>query len=489
MFSTIAHEPEMAVIGIDAGTQSLKAVVVDDALTVLGEYSIPYQPSFPRPGWAEQDPSLWLNALSPAISGAMTQARVAASDVACIAVTGQLDGCLAVDPQGSSMGPAIVWMDRRATDEIVRIDPDMIRERTGNILDATHMAAKIAWVQRHTAEPVATWHQPVSFIVAALCGRHIMDHSLASSTMLYDWETRDWADDLLEAFGIDRSLMPDIADASSVAGLLSEAGASLTGLLEGTQVAVGTGDDFTGAIGAGVIDPGLVSCCVGTAEVVGMVSNDFHLDSDGLVETHRFPGDRFFIENPGWLSGGAVTWFVSTFGLDSAAEMSALAATAQPGSGDLLFLPALSGAMAPRWNAGARGACYGLTASHGRAEMARSVLEGCAFAMRDVVDRLVEIGGPVSAIRLSGGGALSEVWAQIRADVSGLPVEILTNPDSAPLGAAQLALQAAGISTSFDANVAIARTIEPVTENRGIYDRAHRRYHDLFEALAPMFEE
>jgi xylulokinase len=479
----------MVVIGIDAGTQSLKAIVVDNDLTILGEHSMGYQPSFPRPGWAEQDPSLWLDALRPAISGALTRARVAARDIACVAVTGQLDGCLAADSHGHSMGPAIIWMDRRATDEIAGIDPEMIRERTGNILDATHMAAKIAWLQRHSTEPVATWHQPVSFIVAKLCGNNVLDHSLASTTMLYDIATRDWVDDLLDSFGIDRSQMSHIANASSIAGTITESGAVLTGLLAGTPIAVGTGDDFTGAIGAGVIAPGLVSCCVGTAEVVGIVSSDFLLDDAALVETHRFPGDRFFIENPGWLSGGAVTWFVSTFGLASAEEMSALAATANPGCNDLLFLPALSGAMAPRWNAGARGAFYGLTAHHGRAELARSVLEGCAFAMRDVVDRLIAIGGPVSAIRLSGGGALSEVWSQIRADVSRLPVEIPAYTDSAPLGATQLALQAVGIAKSFESNIAIAATFESAFKNKEVYDRAYRRYRNLFEALTPMFEE
>jgi xylulokinase len=382
-------------------------------------------------------------------------------------------------------------MDRRATEVIAGIDPAMILQRTGNVLDATHMAAKIAWMRRHrhAADRVATWHQPVSFIVDTLCDRQVMDHSLASTTMLYDQETRDWADDLLELFDIERRQMPAIADAASIAGSITEAGATLTGLLAGTPVAVGTGDDFAGAIGAGVIAPGLVSCCVGTAEVVGMVANEFVLDSEALVETHRFPGDRFFIENPGWLSGGAVTWFVSTFGLASAEEMSALAATAKPGSDDLLFLPALSGAMAPRWNAGARGTFYGLTAHHGRAELARSVLEGCAFAMRDVVDRLIAIGGPVSAIRLSGGGALSEVWTHIRADVSGLPVEIPAYTDSAPIGAAQLALQAVGIAKSFESNIAIAATFEPASKNKVVYERAYRRYRDFFDALTPMFEE
>jgi xylulokinase len=483
----------MVVIGIDIGTQSLKAIVVDGALTVRGEGSVAYQPVFPRPCWAEQDPRLWLGALRTAIGEALSRAGIAARDVTAVGITGQLDGCVPVDREGAALAPALIWMDRRATAEIAGIDPEWIRQRTGTVLDPTHMAAKIRWFMRNLTDPaaVATWHQPVSFVVAALCGRHVLDHGLASTTMLYDLRQRTWSDDFLEAFDIDATRLPEIADATSVAGHLSAAGADLTGLPAGTAVVVGTGDDFSGAIGAGVIAPGAVSCCVGTAEVVGAVSDGFRLDDAALVETHGFPGGRFFVENPGWLAGGAVSWFCHTFGIDAAAEMSEVAATARPGSDDLLFLPALSGAMAPRWEADARGAFYGLSAAHGRAECARAVLEGCAFAMRDVVDRLNAMGMNSSAIRLSGGGARSEVWSQVRADVSGLPVEIVANTNTAPLGAALLAMPAVGITGSLESAaqslVKIARTVEPDIGRHRIYDRAYRRYRALFEALTEMF--
>ena len=476
----------MVVIGIDVGTQSLKAIVFDDDLRVIGENSIAYQPSFPRPGWAEQDPQLWLDALRPTIAGAIFRAQVKATDIFSVGVTGQLDGCVPVDGDGKALASAIIWMDRRATAEVVGIDPDWILERTGNVLDSTHMAAKISWSQRHLSfdKSWATWHQPVSFIVAALCGRNVLDHSLASTTMLYDAVQRGWSDDLLSAFDVDSRQLPEIADAIGIAGTITAAGAELTGLLRGTKVVVGTGDDFAGAIGAGVIEPGTVSCTLGTAEVVGAVSNDFRIDRGGLVETHGFLNDQYFLENPGWLSGGAVTWFLSAFGIDSPTEMSALAESARPGSDGLLFLPALSGSMAPRWNSHARGAFYGLTAAHGRAEMARSVLEGCAFAMRDVVDRLEQLNGTLSSIRLSGGGARSDVWTQMRADISGLPVEVVANVDSAPLGAALLATQSIEISS-----IAIDRTVLPDPQRREVYQRSYQRYRKLFESLSPMFEE
>ena len=483
----------MPVIGIDLGTQSLKAVVVDSDLMLRGEASVPYQPDFPAPGWAEQDPGLWLRALKPAISRALTASGLGPADVKGIALAGQLDGCVPADADGRAVSPCVIWMDRRAQADVACVDAELIRRRTGLVLDATHMAAKIRWMRRNMPETrsVRTWHQPVSFVVAALCGRPVMDHALASTTMLYGLEERDYTKDLLELFEIDRKELPEIDDATATAGVLSRAGATLTGLRAGTPVAVGTGDDFANPIGAGVVAPGAVACNLGTAEVVGAVSNDLCIDGEGLVETHGFLGDRFLISNPGWLSGGAVTWFLSTFGVSTPAELSALAGQGPAGCNGLTFLPALSGAMAPRWEPQARGAFYGLTASHGKAACARALLEGCAFAMRDVVDRMHAMGIATDRIRLCGGGARSRVWAKIRADLCQRPVEVSDVNDAAPLGAAVLACVAAGLVGSVDEGAGrlpgrIAVT-EPNPAKAAVYEDAYGRYRGLFDALRPLY--
>lgn len=485
----------MPVIGIDIGTQSLKAVVVDSDLVPRGEASIPYQPSFPAPGWAEQDPSLWLRALKPAISGALSKSGLAPTDIEGVAVSGQIDGCVPVGAECRALAPCVIWMDRRAVNEVIGIDPETIRKRTGLVLDATHMAAKIGWMRKHLPETrnASMWHQPTSFIVEALCGHTIMDHALASTTMLYGLEEHDYAEDMLDLFDIDRTTLPEIGDSTATAGMISKAGAALTGLPVGTPVAVGTGDDFANPIGAGVVAPGIVACNLGTAEVVGVVSDRLRLDEESLVETHGFLGDRFLISNPGWLAGGAVTWFLSTFGVSTAGELSALAGQVPPGCDGLTFLPALSGAMTPRWEAGARGAFYGLTASHGKAACARALLEGCAFAMRDVVDRMHAMGISTDRIRLCGGGAKSHVWAQIRADLCQNPIEIAKVTNASPLGAALLASVAAGLAGSVDEAVGRMQlrlvTVEPDATKAARYDDAYRRYRTLFDALAPLYAD
>lgn len=485
----------MPVIGIDVGTQSLKAVVVDSGLAVRGEASVTYQPSFPAPGWADQDPALWLRALKPAIAGALAKAGLTPADIKGLAVSGQLDGCIPADADGRALAPCIIWMDRRAIDEVAGVDAEMIRRRTGLVLDATHMAAKIRWMRKHLPQTrcARIWHQPVSFVVAALCGRAVMDHALASTTMLYGLEERGYAKDLLDLFDIDSSNLPEIEDATATAGTLSRAGANLTGLPLGTPVAVGTGDDFANPIGSGVVAPGIVACSLGTAEVVGAVSENLRIDDESLVETHGFLGDRFLVSNPGWLSGGAVTWFLSTFGVSTPAELSALAGQAPASCDGLIFLPALSGAMAPRWEPGARGAFYGLTAAHGKAACARAVLEGCAFAMRDVIDRMQAMGIATDRIRLCGGGARSRVWAHIRADLCQRPAEVTEVTDASPLGAALLASVAAGMTGSV--NEAVSRmplrvtTVEPDPAKATVYETAYRRYRKLFDALAPLYAD
>lgn len=483
----------MAVIGIDLGTQSLKAVVVDDTLAIRGEACAVYQPAFPQPGWAEQDPAFWLNALRPAIAGALQKAGLKPTDIKGVGIAGQLDGCVPTGRDGKAVAPCIIWMDRRATAEVEDLSADLVRDRAGVVLDSTHMAAKIRWAARHlpNAKDVAMWHQPVSFVVAQLCGRAVMDHALASTTMVYGLAERGYVADLLNAFEIDERQLPAVDEATATAGLITAAGAELTGLPAGIPVAVGTGDDFANAIGGGVVEPGTVSCSLGTAEVVGAVHRSVVIDRESLVETHGYTGGTYFISNPGWLSGGAVTWFLSTFSVPCPVTMSDLAGQATAGCEGLLFLPALSGAMTPRWNSHARGAFYGLTPFHGTPSLARSVFEGCAFAMRDVVDRLDAMGVATNRIRITGGGARSLIWPQIRADITGRPVELPDITDASPMGAAILASVAAGIASSVTAATAALpkpqRIVEPNLAQRALYDDAYGRYRRLFDALEPMF--
>jgi xylulokinase len=478
------------IVGADIGTQSLKAVVLAPDLSLIGSHAVQYRPQFPQVGWAEQDPLLWEQALGPAIAGALREASVAASEVTALGLAGQLDGVVAVDKAGAPLYPCIIWMDRRAEKEIQGIDAQTIRDKAGLVCDASHPAAKIAWLKAQGIR-AHKYHAPVSYLVSRLTGAHVIDHATASTSMVYALKTRGYDKALLDLFGIARAELPEISEADDVAGGLSAQGSALTGLPKGIPVSAGTGDDFSSALGAGLTEPGRFIAIIGTAEVTGALHGSAVIDPQGLVETHAYPGGKCFIENPGWLSGGALTWFRDTFGLKDFDALTAAAATVPPGAGGVTFIPALSGAMAPEWIASARGCFYGMTPSHGMAHLARALLEGLAFAMRDVLDRVRALGVDANALLITGGGAKSALWRQIRADLCGVSASMPVHADTSPIGAALLTAKAAGVvgdlhEAAARAN-AVRETIEPIAANREAYEAAYRRYRLIFDSLRPMY--
>lgn len=486
-------------VGVDVGSQSLKAVVLDDGLKVIGFGRRAYTVAFPRPGWAEQSPAIWEDALGPAIAEALDKASRSPGDIRALGIAGQLDGCLPTAADGTALGPCLIWMDRRA-DAVLdgvrqRLGDIDIRTRTGANLDGSHLAPKIRWCLDHlpAARQAAVFHQPVSYLVARLTGARVMDHGLASTSLVYDLAGADYADDLLAAFDIERDRLPGLAPSEALAGNLTASGAALTGLPAGTPVAVGTGDDFSTPLGGGVVEPGIVANVLGTAEVTGALDPRPLIDRSGLLETHRFVGSSLnYIENPGWICGGALEWLRRLLSLADFQAFDAAAASVPPGSDGLLFLPALTGAMTPEWIADARGCFYGLTPSHGAGHFTRAALEGTAFGLRDVATCLVEMGVAVERVRVLGGGGNSRIWAQIRADVTRRPVQRVRLTDTSAVGAGMLAAVACGAYGDLAAAAReageVMETIDPRPAAADAYDEAYARYRRLFAALKPMFD-
>jgi xylulokinase len=481
------------IAGIDLGTQGVKVLLLDRGFRAVGRAFAAYPTRHPRPGWAEQDPWDWEQGFGRAMRQAVRETGAEPAAVEAVGVTGQLDGCLAVGRDGLPLHPCLIWMDRRATLRLPQDTAARLRSEGGVNPDPGHLAAKASWLRDNVSAcaDAACFHQPVSYLVARLTGERVWDHGLASISMLYSLARRDYEPAFLEAFGLARSQLPCIARAEQAAGALSKEGARLTGLRRGIPVAVGTGDDYASPLGAGMVEPEGAACISGTAEVVGGLAREPLLDPKGLVETHCYPGGLYFVENPGWLSGGAVAWLAGTCGLGDPAGVARLAAGVPAGAEGVRFLPALSGAMAPEWIPAARGCFYGLTAAHGVGHLARALLEGCTFAMVDVVERLAELGVPAAHILLMGGAARDSTWAHIRADASGLPVLLAAEADSAPVGAVMLAAVASGLRADLRACAAglpgARERLEPDPRNRDVYDRAYRDYRLLFECLRPMF--
>jgi xylulokinase len=457
-----------------------------------------YRVDYPRDVWADQDPSAWERGLREVVGALRATAGIDAGDVAAIGFASQVDGVVAVDADLRPLRPAIIWMDRRAARQAealrARIEPDEVRAITGLNLDAYHCAPKIAWIadeEPEVARAATAYLLPGAYLVARLTGELVVDHANASSTMLYDVRTQDWSVRMLDLAGLDAAVLGRVAAAGDVAGTLTGPAARDLGLTTDCRVVVGTGDEHGAALGAGVIRPGIVCDITGTAEPVGVAALEPLVDSTGLVETHgHVLRGVWFIENPGFVSGGSVRWVLDLVGGDEA-RLSAEAATIPPGCAGLTFVPALAGSTTPRWDEHARGAFTGLALGHGRPHLQRAVLEGCTFGLRDLVDRLAELGLDSDEIRVVGGGARSETWLRMKADATGRVVRVLDVPEATALGAGFLAASAVGIFADLDEaierlTVLDPTSYEPDTSVRAAYDDAYARYRSVFDALEPL---
>lgn len=479
------------VIGIDVGTQSSKGVLVEAGRGVVASASAPHRVSFPAPNWAQQDPGDWIDAVTSVIGSLVGEAGFAASGISHVAVDAQVDGVVAVDADLQPLHEAIIWMDRRAVEHTKRIEGavgvDRLFEITGLNCDSSHSAPKMAWLLERS-QP--RWLlPPVSMLTSWLTGEVAQDHANASSSMLWDVSKREWSDVLLRAAEIDPKFLPPVSEALDVLGTVRPELADQLGLPAGCQVLVGTGDDHAAAVGAGAVRAGVVADVTGTAEPIGGPADRPVFDTiDRLVETHAHAVPAmWFIENPGFVSGGSVLWCADLLGI-SQAEVFALAETAEPGSKGLVFVPALSGSMAPRWIDLARGSFTGASMDHGRPEWCRAVLEGCAFALRDVVDRMAEMGLSTGDVRVTGGGARSQLWMRIKADTLGRPMRPVLGEGTAT-GAACLAAVAADwypdLVAATDDLVELGEPVEPAPSD-DLQD-AYRRYRRVFDALEPTY--
>ena len=489
------------VIGIDLGSQSLKAIALDPGGRPVAQASRPYDLVCPHPAWAQEDPADWYRAILEVVAEIVASLGLRPRDVGALAFGSQVDGVVAVGRDGAVLHPAIIWLDRRAEAETralaSRTSEDRLFRTTGLNLDSSHVAPKILWLRANAPSAYAgadTFHLPGSWAVARLTNRRVIDHSNASSTLLYDVGARGWSQELLSTTGIDGDRLPEVAASTEIAGSLSPAAADALGLTTRCVVAVGSGDEHAASLGAGVLRPGPICDIAGTAEPVAVAADEPVFDDGRLVETHAHADPRsWLIENPGFVSGGSVRWFNDTIARTTFDDLCLRSQDLDPGADGLVFIPALSGAMTPRWNGRARGVFHGLSMAHGIGHMARAVFEGCAFGLRDIVDRFAELGLGDDEVRVVGGGSRNDFLLQLKADVTGKPVRRVLEPEATALGAAMIAGVAGGTFGSLDEAAAALvrlddRVYEPDRSVSAAYDDAYRTYRALYDAVEPIFD-
>jgi xylulokinase len=500
------------VIGCDVGSQGTNAALYSGDGTLVASRYVAHDLSYPRPGWAEQDPLQWPQAVASAISGLVTEVRDAAA-IEGLAFGSQLDGMVACDERGRPLRPALIWMDRRAEAQARRLAESMTSrdfyDLSGANLDSSHAVFKALWIRDEEPQVFARARRlmpPGSFVLQEVTGELFVDPSNASSLALLDPRSRAWSSELLGATGIDEDMLPPVAPATHPVGTVTKDFAEATGLDPATVVAVGCGDEMAATLGGGVFEPGEVCDVVGTAEPVCAASDAPRSDPSMLVECHPHADpEAWLLENPGFVSGGNLRWWRDHFApLERGAEkagqgdaydlLAGAAADVPAGSDGVVFLPCMQGAMAPEWNGAARGVFYGLSLAHTRAHMTRALLEGSAFALRDILEAMERAGLGVRRITIVGGGAKGALWRQIKADVTGLPVRVPREIETTATGAAILASVAAGLYERVpDAAAAFVafepHQHEPDAQLREAYDEAYARYRDVYYGLRPVFEK
>lgn len=488
------------VVGIDLGTSGLKALALRDDGVVRGSARVAYTSFDPRFGEAEQDPAVWLSAMTRALT--KLGQEIDLRRVAAVGLSGQTHGLVLVGSRGEAVAPCLTWADSRCSAEAAELREtvgDEVIRRSGNPVLETFTAPKMLWAMRHW--PVtrsARLCLPKDYLRYALTGTWATDPSDAASTLLFDLASQSWSSTLVAATGWSERRLPAVRPSASVAGRLTDEGAALTGLPRGIPVVTGASDVACAALGAGLTGPGLTYLNVGTAAQLLVVDEPRPNPAGRFVFQHCLPNVRLAAGSL-YSAGLSLKWFVEHMRSDGTVasarpadfrRVDRLASTIPPGARGLMFLPYLTGSSLPVPDPLARGAFVGLSTVHGMAEFVRAILEGVGYGLRTALEWL-EAGVPrAPRLMLGGGAGASQVWPAVLAGVLGRPLSVLRH-ESSPLGAAMLAAIGTGMfrdaSEAVERCVRVYRTYEADSDVRDLYDRGYRVFVDLDGSLRPAY--
>jgi len=476
-------------LGIDLGTSSLKALVLDLDGSVVGTGSAPYPLLTPQPGWAEAEPEAWWEAAAIAVPEA---AGVHAAEIAAIGLSGQMHGVVLSDELGHALRPAIIWADSRTRKQLAtysELSPERRRTLANPI--ATGMAGlSLLWLKEHERQLYrrAQWAlQPKDWLRLRMVHEAATEPSDASATLLYDMTTDYWAKDLLEELDLRLDFLAPIRESVEICGILTSSAAEHLGVRPNLPVVAGAADAAAAAIAGGLLDPGPVQLTIGSGAQVVAPRDRLAIDSTGRTHPYRAAApDRWYAMAAMQNAGIALEW-VRTMLRASWDEVYDEAFAVAPGAEGLLFLPYLTGERTPYFDPDARGAWVGLRLVHTRGHLLRAALEGVAFAVRQGVEALLATGVPATELRLAGGGSFDPRWRQLLADVLEQPLLASATSSASSLGAALLA--GVGFGAWPDAHRVAALAAPPTLvatpgPSSEAYVEPYLRYRQLYLPIA-----
>jgi xylulokinase len=495
-------------IGVDIGTSGTKTVLFDiDGNTVasaLKEYPM-YQPNI---GWAEQDAEDWWEATYNTIKEVIIKSGVDPKSIKGIGLSGQMHGLVMLDKNNKVLRRSIIWCDQRTDKECKQITEligkDRLIEITANPALTGFTASKILWVRNNEPDiykRVVKILLPKDYVRYMLSGTFATEVSDASGMQLMNIAERNWSSEVLEKLNIDRQLLAPIFESQVISSYISKEAASLTGLMEGTPIAGGAGDQAAGAIGNGIVKPGVISSTIGTSGVIFAYTDKATIDSKGRVHTfcHAVP-NTWHVMGVTQGAGLSLKWFRDNFCVSEkeAAELmekdpyvllSDEAENVKPGCDGLIYLPYLMGERTPHLDPFAKGVFFGISARHTKRDMLRAIMEGVAYSLRDCLEIITEMGIEVKEVRASGGGGKSHLWRQIQADLFNSNVVTINSSEGPALGVAILAGVGTGVYPSIEE--ACTRVIKKVNEQKPIEKNTvvYNKYYEIFKKLYPALKD
>ena len=488
-------------LGIDVGTGGSRAFLADARGKEIGAATSAHEDMrMERPLWAEQHPDDWAQASLKAVREALHAAGVRGSDVKGVGLSGQMHGLVILDEHNQVIRPSLIWCDQRSQPQVDFINAHAgaakVLEWTANPVLTGFTLPKLLWVRDHEPANFARVRKvmlPKDYVRFQLTGEYATDVADASGTSLFDVRNRRWSHEMMDALGLDRGILPGVYESTEVTGVVSKAAAEATGLAAGTPVVGGAGDQAASAVGNGIVEPGIVSCTLGTSGVVFAHMDRMAYDPQGRVHTfcHAVPG-KWHVMGVTQGAGLSLQWLRNQLAPGATYEGLTNEATQSPaGAQGLFWLPYMMGERTPHLDPLARGGWIGITAKHTRADLIRAVIEGVSYSQRDTLEIIDELGIEARLVRASGGGARSPFWRQILADVFGKPVATLETQEGSALGAALLAMVGTGeyasVAEACSATVREANRVEPQDAAMQTYNAGYKTYRALYPALRPLF--
>ncbi|MBP7175415.1 MAG: xylulokinase [Thermoclostridium sp.] len=498
-------------LGVDIGTSGTKTVLFDELgnarASDLQEYPL-YQP---KNGWAEQDPEDWWMATYVSIKNVLAKSGVSPDDVKGVGLSGQMHGLVLLDKDNKVLRKSIIWCDQRSSAECEQITQlvgaKRLIEITANPALTGFTASKIMWVKNHEPEifdKAVKILLPKDYVRYMLTGEFATEVSDASGMQLLDVPNRCWSDEVLQKLGLNKSMLGKVYESQEITGTIHNRAAELTGLKAGTPVVGGGGDQAAGAVGNGIVKPGVISSTIGTSGVVFAYTDKVSIDPLGRVHTfcHAVP-NTWHIMGVTQAAGLSLQWFRNNFckeeistanlmGVDPYYLMDKAAEKVEAGSNGLLYLPYLMGERTPHLDSDCRGVFFGLSAKHTKKEVLRAVMEGVVYSLKDCMEIIKELGVDVGQVRASGGGGKSPLWRQMQADVFGSEICTINASEGPAFGVAILAGVGSGVYKSVpeacEATIQVKTRQQADQAMTAKYNEYYKLYKSLYQSMKQDFK-